>query len=325
MNRRRLLFAGASYLACSRVSWARTGPARVGALIGTANDSEGQERLAAFKSALAEKGWREPDNVIIDVQWLSTDKDEARRQAVEIVRTSDAILAANTISVDLLKLIETKKPIVFVSVFDPVFSGFVRSFDRPGGNITGFTNHVPTMGQKWIEYLKDCVPGTSAVALLFNPATAPMTPGFYETIFAKGGQKIGVETMLLPVASEDEVRSAMKQLSDRSASFAAMADPFTTNKRKLLVDSASSFRVPAIYPWTFFTRMGGLMSYGVDIVDIFRRSAAYVDLVLKGANPAELPVQAPERLEFAVNPKTAAALGITIPVGLLGRADIVIE
>jgi putative tryptophan/tyrosine transport system substrate-binding protein len=217
-------------------------------------------------------------------------------------------------------------PIIFVAAADPVGSGLVVSLSQPGGNVTGFTNFVPSLGGKWIELLKEISPRIKRVALLLNPEVAAGGGLFYAQPVRAAASTFAVESTLAIAHNAAEIEEALAKVSrDAESGLIVMPGLFTTNHRELIIRLAAEHRLPAIYPFRYFATGGGLMSYGIDIVELFRRAAGYVDKVLRGANPGELPVQQPEKFEFAINLKTARALDLTVPRILLARADMLID
>jgi putative ABC transport system substrate-binding protein len=216
-------------------------------------------------------------------------------------------------------------PVVFIQVSDPVGGGFVESLARPGGNVTGFTNFESSIGGKWIGLLKEITPGLRRVAILFNPETAPQA-GYYLHALETVGLSSAVKTTAAPVRNEAEIEGAIATLArDGGGGLIVMPDNFTTDNRGPIIGLAARYGTPTIYPFRYFAVEGGLMSYGIDPTDLYRRAAPYVDRILKGAKPAELPVQAPTKFELVINLKTAKALGLTVPLIIQMTADEVIE
>jgi putative tryptophan/tyrosine transport system substrate-binding protein len=216
-------------------------------------------------------------------------------------------------------------PIIFVNVVDPVGSGFVANFPRPGGNVTGFVSLEPTMAGKWLEVLKEMEPRVVRVAFLFNPATASYA-GYYLTPFKAAASSFAVEAIAAPVHDSSELESVVAALArEPNGGFIAMPDSFLIAHRAEVTSLAARHRLPAVYPFRHFTEVGGLLSYGSDQLDNYRRAASYADRILKGEKPSELPVQVPVKFEMTVNLKTAKALGLEVPPMLLARADEVIE
>ena len=298
---------------------------RIGVLmIQAADDPEGQARLAAFRQGLEQLGWSEGQNLRIDARWATANED-IRKHATELAALApDLILATATAAVTPLQQATRAIPIVFVSVVDPVGAGFVASLARPGGNATGFTIFEYGISGKWLELLKEMVPGMTRVAVLRDPGTASGI-GQYAAIQSVAP---GLRVELTPV----DVRDAAEIERDVAA-FARTAtgglivtgSPAAGAHRELIFALAARHKLPAIYAFRFFVTAGGLISYGPDTVDPYRRAASYVDRILKGEKPGDLPVQAPTKYELVINLKTANALGLTVPPTLLARADEVIE
>jgi len=300
---------------------------RIGVVVAYAeSDPEAQTRVIAFRQALGGVGWIEGRNVSMEYRWGAGDVDRARAFATELVSLKpDIILAHGTPAVTALRAVTRTIPVVFVSVIDPVGAGHVQSLARPGGNITGFGTFEPEISGKWLELLKEVAPGLKRVAGISDPAFK----GF-------GGVWSAIETMAprfgLAVTSvsfhdpTDDLEAAVTAFAQESGGgLIVLPTALNAVQRHRIFSVASRNRLPAIYGFRFYATEGGLMSYGVDTVDLFRRGAFYVDRILKGENPAELPVQAPTKFELVINLKTAKALGITVPPTLLIRADEVIE
>jgi putative ABC transport system substrate-binding protein len=298
----------------------------IGLLISAApDDPEFQARIAAFRQALAQLGWTEGRNVRIDIRW-ATNAESLRKHAADLAALApDVILSANgTATMAPLQEATRTVPIVFVLVIDPVGAGFVAGLARPGGNVTGFLMFEYGMSGKWLELLKQIVPKVTRVAVLRDPS------------IASGIGQFGAIQSAAPsfglVASPVNVRDA-REIERDIGSFASLpngglivaASPGAAQHRDLIVTLAARHRLPAIYASRFFVTDGGLISYGPDILDQYRRAAGYVDRILKGEKPADLPVQAPTKFELVVNQKTAKALGIEMPTTLLARADELIE
>jgi putative ABC transport system substrate-binding protein len=302
---------------------------RIGFLFGGA-DSDPQivEAQAAFKAALAQLGWFEGRNLQIDFRYAAADVDRMRVFAKELVALQPDVLVGHTTGVIAALKRETKSiPIVFVIVSDPVGSGYVESLARPGGNITGFINIEASLSGKWIEILKEIQPRITRAALMFNPSTASYIK-FYQQPFEAAARSSGIEPIGAPVQNAADIERAFDSLGDRpDAGLVLPPDVFTTVRANLdlIISLAARTHLPTIYPYRYMVDAGGLISYGIDTVDLYRRAPVYVDRILKGAKPADLPVQLPTKFEMAVNLKTAGALGIDIPAALLGGADVVIE
>ena len=300
---------------------------RIGVLMAFAEGvPEAQSWVAAFREALQKLGWAEGRNIRIDTRWASLDAESIQRFAKElVVLQSDLILSSNTATTAALLQQTRTIPIIFVNHTDPIGSGFVASFPRPGGNVTGFINLEPTMAGKWLELLKEIAPRVNRVAFLFNPATATYFEYFLNP-FKAAAASFGVEAIAAPVHNRSELESVIAaQAREPNGGLMVMPDPFMIAHRAEVTSLAARYRLPAVSPFRFYTQLGGLLSYGYDPLDNFRRAAFYVDRILKGAKPSELPVQAPAKFELVINLKTAKALGLTIPQSLLLRADQVIQ
>jgi putative ABC transport system substrate-binding protein len=304
------------------------GPVRlIGVLMAQAeSNSAAQSWLAAFRDELAKLGWKEGSNLRIELR-RSTDNAEAlRTYAKELVDLRpDAILGRGTSETIALARETQTIPIVFAAVSDPIGSGFAASLARPGGNITGFTNVESTLGGKWVELLKEIAPHTVRVALLFNPKTvAPLQ--FYLPSIQTAAKSLAVQVSTAPVHAKEEIEGVMAALArDPGGGLIAMPDTFTGANLGLIIALAARYRVPAISYAPLYAESGGLIAYGVNFVGLFRQAAGYIDRILKGAKPADLPVQLPAKLEMVINLKTAKALGLNIQDSFLLRADQVIE
>jgi len=298
----------------------------IGVLMGlVANDPEAQSRVVAFENGLRELGWVKGRNLSIEYRWAG-DGNLLRDDAAELLAMApDLILANSTPVTAALREHTGAVPIVFTQVTDPVGQGLVPNLAHPGGNLTGFTSFEFSIGTKWLEALKQTAPRVTRVALVFNPQSAPYADLFLRPVEAAA-----------PAFSVAPIRAAVRDPADVDRVFNALArepngglmvlpDISMINYREAIIALAARHRVPAIYPFRFFAASGGLMSYGTDVTEVFRRAAAYVDRVLKGTTPDELPIQAPTKYELIINLKTAKALGLTIPPGLLAIADEVIE
>jgi putative ABC transport system substrate-binding protein len=287
----------------------------------------GQTRIAAFREGLQKLGWTEGGNIRIDYRWAAPgDAGSMQLSAKELIALQpDLLLSQNTPTTAALLQQTRTIPVIFAVVSDPVGSGFVASFPRPGGNLTGFSNIEDSQGGKWLELLKEIAPPINRVAFLFNPATAPYAKN-YLSPFKAAAASLAVEAIVAPVRGKSELESVIAATA-RAANggLIVMTDSFMTTHRAEITALAARFRLPAVYPFRYFVEVGGLLSYGNDVLDSFRRAATYADRILKGAKPSELPVQAPVKFELVINLKTAKALGLEIPVTLLARADEVIE
>jgi putative tryptophan/tyrosine transport system substrate-binding protein len=300
---------------------------RLGVLMYTAeSDDEGQSGLAAFREELGKVGWTEGGNIQIDVRWAAADIESMKRFAKELAGLQpDLILTSSTPAAGAMLHQTRTIPIVFVLVADPVGSGYVASLSRPGGNVTGFAPIVGTLGGKWVQLLKEIAPRLTKVALLFNPPTATFIDGFLNP-FKTAAVSLGIEAIVAPVHDMPEVESLVTtQAREPNSGLVVIPDAFTISHRAEIISLAAHYRVPAVYWSRSFAELGGLITYGPFIIDEYRRAASYADRILKGENPADLPVQAPTKYELIINSKTAKALGLTIPPSLLATADDVIE
>ena len=282
--------------------------------------------LAAFRDALAKLGWTEGNNVRIELRWSAADPDRMKTFAKELVdRRPDAIFSQTTPAISSLARETQTIPIVFVLVSDPIGSGFATSLAHPSGNITGFTGNDPAIGGKWMELLKEIAPRTARVALLFNPATSPQLQ-FYMPSIKATASSVAVEVSDAPVHAKEEIEGVIAALARiPGGGLIVMPDAFTNTNTELIVALAARYRVPAIFNQPSHAGLGGLIAYGTEFEELFRQAAEYVDRILKGAKPGELPIQQPTKYELAINLKTAKALGLTIPPSLFARADEVIE
>jgi putative tryptophan/tyrosine transport system substrate-binding protein len=301
---------------------------RIGVLMGYAeSDSDARAWYAAFREALQKLGWTEGRNIQIDTRWATPDDAESmRRLAKELVAPQPNVILSSTTPTTTALLQQTRTiPIVFAIVADPIGSGFVASFARPGGNVTGFIFTEPTMAGKWLELLKQIAPRIARVAMLFNPVSAPYAD-YWLNPFKAAATSFAVEAIPAPVRDRSELETVIAaQAREPNGGLIAMPDSFLEVNRVEIASLAARYRLPAVYPFRLFAEVGGLLSYGVDRTDNFRRAATYVDRIFKGENPAELPVQAPIKFELVVNLKTAKAIGLEVSPTLLARADEVIE
>ena len=301
---------------------------RVGVLMGFAENSpDGQRQAGALRKGLEELGWVDSRNMRIDLRWAGGDPERMRLLARELVALQPDVLVSHSISASIAVLQETRAiPVVFVNVSDPVGGGLVATFAHPGGDATGFVNFEPSMGGKWLEVLKDLDPTIGRVAFMFNPDTAPAGGRHYLPAFETGAAALAVEPTIARVHNTVEIEQAISVLARQpNGGLIVTPDIFLASHRDLIIELAARYRVPAIYAFRIYPDAGGLISYGNDAVAIFERAASYVDRILKGAKPADLPVQAPTKFELVINLKTAKALGIEVPPTLIARADEVIE
>ena len=292
------------------------------------NEVDAQRRLAAFRRGMNTLGWVEGKNFRIEMRWGRGDRDLVQSLAQDLVRiASEVILSNGTPSTVALQRETSRIPIVFAQVTDPVGEGLVASLNRPGGNITGFSAYDSEMGGKWMELLKEIAPGVKRAALLFNPRTAP--GGGTKLIWPhreSAARAMSVEPVSMRVASAADIeRSLRSHASTSGGGLVVMPDGFMFLNSARVVELANELRIPAIYPFRLFATIGGLMAYDVDGGDLNLRAASYVDRILKGEKPSDLPVQAPTKYETVLNLKTARALGLTVPAALQVGADEVIE
>jgi putative tryptophan/tyrosine transport system substrate-binding protein len=328
--RRREFIAGLS----GAVAWPmvsrgqQPGRMRSLALLSGAAESDQNNRgwLSAFDAALRSFSWIDGQNIRIERRYAPGDFNRMREYARELFDlTPDLVLVTNTPSALAMLEVTHQIPLLFVNVTDPVGSGIVSSLSNPGGNATGFTNFEFTMGGKWLQILKEVAPDIERTAIIFNPELAPFADGYIRS-FRAGAESLRVDAILAPIHDVDQLeRLLIAQTREPGGSIIIMPDAFTVPNRDLIIDFAVRHRLPSIYPYRVFALGGGLISYGPDIEDLYRRAAAYADRLLRGAVPSGLPVQQPNKFEFVINSKTAKAIGLTIPDMLLARADEVIE
>ena len=300
---------------------------RVGVLLGiTENDPETNARLKAFRLSMRDLGWIDGRTVQFEYRFAGSDPKTINKYVTELVRSApDVIVANSTPVVAALKPATSAIPIVFVVVNDPVGQGFISNLTHPGGNITGFSFLELEIVGKWINFLRDVKPDLSRVTLMFNPDSAPYYDGYVRS-FKKLPQQSSVELNTAHVRNVSEINSVVVELArEPGNSLIAAGDPFIVNTRRAILDAVAQNKVPLISPYRQFTADGGLISYGPDTVDVFRRSASYVDRILKGELPGNLPAQSPDKFELVVNLKTAKALGLTVSESFLLLADEVIE
>jgi putative ABC transport system substrate-binding protein len=298
---------------------------RVGVLTG--EDREEKAALSAFAQRLADLGWTDGRNVQVDVRFFAGNIDRMRTFAKELVDSQPDLILTNTTPSTAVLQRETRViPIVFMAVSDPVGDGFVASLPRPGGNITGFIDTEASMAGKWLELLIEIAPGVKRAAIMFNPDTSPGDGSYFLTSFEAAARSFKMEPTIARVQSEAEIETVMNSLGrEPSAGLVVMRDDYMHVHSALITLLAARNKVPAVSYTKFIPRAGGLLSYGADLGDIWLRAAIYVDRILRGAKPSDLPVQLPTKFEMAVNLKTAKALGLAVPPSILLRADEVIE
>jgi putative ABC transport system substrate-binding protein len=324
------LIGGAAAVPLIRTT-ARAQPAdamrRIGVLMARKRDDpEGQRQFAALMQGLAELGWVQGRTFQLDTDWQVGDPAKALAASQRLVSLKPDILVANaTPSLVALRKTTSTIPIIFISVADPVGQGFVPSLARPGGNITGFSVEEASLGGKWLELLKQAAPRLKHIAILYNPDTAPYAPMFLPAMQA-AAPRMAVTLSASPVRTVAEVASVIAATGrEPDGGLIVLPDSFLFGQRDHIIALAAEQRLPSIYSLRIFATEGGLITYGIDRVDLFRRAASYVDRILKGALPADLPVQQPVKFELAINLKTAKSLGLTMPQSLLLNADEVIE
>jgi putative tryptophan/tyrosine transport system substrate-binding protein len=299
---------------------------RISVLMGyPEGDPQAQANVTALLQGLQSLGWIEGRNVQIDYRWAGGDPDKARTFARELIATAPDVMVSSTNQVTRIVQQETQTiPIVFAFVGDPVGSGFAASLAHPGTNITGFANFENSIGGKWVELFKEIAPRAGRVGFVFNPDAAPNV-GFFHAAEA-AAPSLGIKLAALAVRDASDIEQHIAAFaSEPDGGLIVAPHAVTLGNRKLLIELAARYRLPAVYSDRYFAESGGLVSFGNNSADLFRRAATYIDLILKGANPADLPVQLPTKFELIVNLKAAEMLGLTIPESFLIRADAVLE
>jgi putative tryptophan/tyrosine transport system substrate-binding protein len=298
---------------------------RIGALMAFAqNEAEGQLRIAAFRRRLQELGWSEGHNLQIDFRYVGGGVERMRPAAAELVAlTPDVIFVQSNPGVAALQQVNRAIPAVFAQVADPVGSGFIDNLAHPGGNMTGFTNFESEIGGKWLEILKEAAPTVTRAVVLLDTQTAANVA--FLRAAETASTSLGITVTSAGVQDAAEIASAFETFAATNSGLLVMPHFVTVSNRVLIGELAIRHRMPTVAAFRFMAASGSLVSYGVDVVDLFRRAASYVDRILRGAKPAELPVQEPTKYELVVNLKTAKAIGLTVPPSLLARADEVIE
>jgi putative tryptophan/tyrosine transport system substrate-binding protein len=330
MRRREVLLAAACGTAITWPLAARAQPGdgvpRVGGLSTFAeSDLEVQGWIRELVQRLQELGWTNGRNVQVDFRFSNADAARTSMLATELIELRpDVVLAAGALAATALREQTLSVPIVFTHVVDPVSAGFVTNLARPEGNITGFTNFEFTVGGKWLQLLKDCAPSVDRIAVVFDPANP--TWGAYLRTIEAAAPSFGVRLIPAGVRDAAEITQRVATFArDPNGALIVLPGPVTIRHREAIIVAAARHRLPTIYPYRFFTVDGGLMSYGSDVLDSYRRAASYIDRILRGAKVAELPVQQPTKYELTINVKTAKTLGLTVPYTVLARADEVIE
>jgi putative tryptophan/tyrosine transport system substrate-binding protein len=299
----------------------------VAVLMGLANDAETQARAKFIEQGLAKKGWVAGQNLRIEYRYAEGDAARMLSLAKELAALHPDVIIGHSTPV-VAALLQTTRtiPIVFVVVADPVGSGFVASLARPGGNVTGFTNLEPTITGKYLSILRALKPQLTRVGLMYNPVSVPGGGASFLPSFMQSAKEFHVTPVAAEVHTESEIEKAIADVgAEPESGLIVMPDNFLTLHRELIVAQVARLRLPAIYPYRYFVDEGGLLSYGIDIMDLFARAPDYVDRILRGAKPADLPVQAPRKFELVINLKTARDLSLAVPRILLAGADALIE
>ena len=329
LDRREFItLAGTVLASCPSVARAQASShvRTIAVLMGLADDDEAKRRLEVFEEGLESKGWIVGENLRIVDRYSGGDPKLMHKFATELVEFHpDGIVAHSTpVAAALMQATKTI-PIVFVSVTDPISSGFVKNIAHPGGNATGFTILEATITGKYLSMLQEITPHISRVAIVYNPQSAPGAGTLFLQPFIEAAKEFKIKPIVAQVHNENEIQDAMSTLASADSGLIVMPDNFTTLHRKQFISLAAKLKVPAIYPYKYFAEEGGLLAYGVDALDLFRRASDYISRILNGAAPATLPVQAPTKFELVINLKTAKNLGINIPRTLLAEADALIE
>jgi putative tryptophan/tyrosine transport system substrate-binding protein len=329
LRRRQFLTLLGGAAAWPLVARAQSGPVRrVGVLMnGTATDATWQSYLTAFVQGLRQLGWTEGQNLRIDTRWSAGDAALARIYAAQLIGlTPDVILASSTTNLTVIQQATSTVPVVFIQVSDPVAQGFVANVTRPGGNLTGFSMYEFAIGNKWLDVLKEIAPGLARVGVMFNPDTSPQSKFFTRSIEA-AAPSLGIQASVIPVRATADIEPAFERFAALNSGLILPTDTFTNLRIELIADLAARHRLPSISAYDRFPKVGGLMYYGASIssLDQFQQAASYVDRILKGAKPGDLPIQRADKYTLVINLKVAKALGLTVPLPLTGLADELIE
>ena len=326
MRRREVIIALAIMLG-SRAALGQNAPGKrlVGVLMGATNDAEGLARGSIFEDALRAAGWRSGENVRVEYRWAAGDPNLVRSHAAELVAMKpDVILGDGTSATAGLREATSTIPIIFVQVTDPVGTGLVSSLAKPGGNVTGFSNYEFSMGGKWLDIIREIRPGVKRVGVLYNPIVGPFGKMYVQAI-NEAAATAKVRTEVAEITDTNGMETFVDSFSPDDEALIVLPDIFTVTHQKAIIAKAAQRHLLALYPFPYFVNAGGIVAYGVDQRDLFRRSASYVDRVLRGEKPSLLPVQQPVTFRLAMNRRTAAAQGISLPATLLARADDVVE
>jgi putative ABC transport system substrate-binding protein len=302
---------------------------KIGVLIGSfeQSDSNSKAELGAFREGLAAAGWEEGGNLEIATRWGGGNIARIQAAAAELTQMNvELILARSTPATAAILKLTSAIPVIFVQLTDPVVQGFVKSFAHPGTNVTGFTNLEASLSSKWVELLKEFMPPLQHVTMIYNPATSVDAGRIFIAPLEAAAPTFGVTVKTARVDNPQQIETAIRELSGQpNSALVTTPGSYLASQHHSIIRLAATHRVPAVYPFTYWARDGGLMSYGIDSADLFRRAASYVNRILRGAKAAELPVQAPTKFEMVLNITTAKALGLQFPPMLLARADTVIE
>ena len=323
-----------TFLGSAAAAWPLTARAqqaermrRIGVLMGAfaQNDPDGQAALAAFLNALQGLGWTSDRNAQIEVRWIGDEVERGSTLATQLVAWNpDVLFCSSSTATDLLSHATSTIPIVFAQVTDPVGSGWVKNYARPGGNLTGFTAFEPEVGGKWLDVLKEIAPRVSRAAVLFYPET-PAYVAVWHWVEA-AATPFAIKVSAAGVRDANEIERAITAFAEQAdGGLIVLPTPVTNSNHGLIIELAARYRLPAVYSWRYWAKGGGLASYGPDNLDLYRRAGSYVDRILKGEKPADLPVQIPTKYELVINLKAAKGLGLTVPPNLFARADEVIE
>jgi putative ABC transport system substrate-binding protein len=327
MKRRTFLGILGGATAWPAAAWAqRDRTRRIGVVVGSADSIEMRSRVTALRDALQKLGWVDGRSAQIDVRWAGSDPKRIEQETSLILAAKPDVIMSGT-SAAIAQILRSSReiPVVFAGITDPVGQGFVQSMARPGGNATGFTAYEASLGGKWIETLREIAPTLKQAAIVYEPLTAPYMASIVRSVVA-AGPTFGVTIDDVPVRDVGEIESAIAALGQKSNTGLIVPPAyFTLTNSPLIIALATKYRLPAIYAHRTIVTEGGLISYGIDVADQYSKAAGYVDRILRGAKPSELPVQGPTKFVLVVNLKTAKALGLPVPPSLLARADDVIE
>jgi putative tryptophan/tyrosine transport system substrate-binding protein len=306
---------------------ARKAAPTVGVVMGLANDKEAQARVKTFEEGLQRNGWIIGESLHLEYRYADGDEQRMQLFGAELISLKcDCILGQSTPVVAVLQKLTRTIPIVFVAVTDPIGSGFVASLARPGGNITGFTIVQATISGKYLSMLKELSPHLTHAAIMYSPESVPFARAFFTPAFIRAATQFGIEPIITEVHNATDIENAIAQIGAKDGgALITVPDNFLSLNRHLIIDLTAKFKIPAVYPYRYFAEAGGLLSYGMDAVNSFDRATDYVSRILRGAKPADLPVQEPTKFELVINLGTARALGLVVPRILLAGANAVVE